>query len=267
MKDKPMVAFLGPQGTFTQEALFKYFGDDADSHSCSKIRDVFNSVIFKKTDYGIVPAENSVGGSISDTLDLFTQTDVKIYDQTSLKIKHNLLANCTKDKIKKIYSHPQVFLQCSEYINSNFKGIEIVETDSTSRAASIVKDEGNSAVIGNEILSKFYGIDIIERAVNDSGDNETKFFIISNEINPDLKSKSLILFSAKNSPGSLFKIIKIFNRKKINMTRIESRPSKINKWEYVFLIEYTNQSSREANEKLLKLIAEKTFFIKYLGSY
>lgn len=261
------VAYLGPESSFTNEASIMYFGDDSLYLSVNRIRDVIDKINNNEVDYGVVPSENSIGGTIQDTLDLFINTGLKVFDQITLKINQNLMANCSKEQIRRIYSHPQSLMQCSSYIKDNFKGVDIIESLSNSKAALIASEEEFSASIGPKLCSTTYGLKIIEENIQDSENNQTKFFIISKEIQKKLRSKSLILFSVKNKPGSLFEILKILRKFKINMTKIESRPSKVKNWEYVFIIEYENPSEEKVNYKLLNNLKKICEYLEYLGNY
>jgi chorismate mutase / prephenate dehydratase len=261
------IAFLGPNGTFAHEATLKYFSDKNEFIPVNRINDIFNEIVNNKIDFGVVPSENSVGGTIGDTLDLFVNTELKVFDQLTLKISQNLLSLTQKPKIKKIFSHPQSLMQCACYITKNFTDIECIDAFSNAKACMLAKNEVNSAAIGPRLCGKEYGLDIIEESINDSKNNETKFYIVSSKINDNLKSKSLIIFSVANKSGSLFDILKIFKQIKINMTRIESRPSKVKNWEYVFIIEYENSKDLNRNEKLINVLKKKCNYFDYLGSY
>lgn len=261
------IAYLGPKATFTHEASLKYFAENNNFIALNRIDEVFRKVIKGEADYGVVPAENSIGGTIVDTLDLFIQTDLKVFDQITLEITQNLLSTTTKDKIKKVYTHPQSFMQCSKYLFDNFKNIEYVETTSNAKAAMLAADDNMGASIGPRLCSSVYGLQILEEGINDFKHNETKFFIIAKELQQILKSRSMIIFSLPDRPGSLFDILKIFKWCKINMTRIESRPSKIKKWHYVFIIEFENSLNLKKHEKLIKNLQKKCIYFDYLGSY
>jgi len=266
MNDKK-IGFLGPKASFTYEASIKYFGENNSFIPFEKISDIFAEVKNGNADFGVVPAENSTGGSIVDTLDCFINTNLKVYDQITLKIIQNLISNSKKAEIVKIYSHPQSFLQCTNYIKTNFNKAECIETPSNTKAAIFAKNEKGSASIGPFMCAKEYGLNIIEEDISDSKNNETKFFIINNDINPKLKLKSLVLISVPNKAGSLLEILKVFKKEKINMTRIESRPSKIKNWEYVFIIEYENSAFEKKNHSLLKKLKKRCEFFDYLGTF
>ncbi|HPO49395.1 MAG TPA: prephenate dehydratase [Spirochaetota bacterium] len=261
------VAYLGPEASFTHEASIKYFGRGSLFVSVDRISEVFLKIFNGEVEYGVVPCENSVGGTIQDTLDLFIKSDIKVYDQITLEINQNLMARDKKEEVKRIYSHPQSLMQCSGFINKNFNKVEIVETLSNSKAALTARDERNSAAIGPALCAEVYSLEILEENIQDSKNNETKFFIISKNFQSELKSKSLILFSVKNKPGSLFDILKILKKNSINMTKIESRPSKTKNWDYVFIIEYENRLDKKLNERLLKKLEKRCDYLDYLGSY
>jgi chorismate mutase / prephenate dehydratase len=261
------IAYLGPKASFAHEASLKYFGSDQEFLPVNRINDVFNEVMKNDADFGMVPAENSIGGSVGDTLDLFINTDLKVFDQITLKIIQNLLSKTEKNGIKKIFSHPQSLMQCTNYIARNFPDIECIDTFSNSKACILASSESNSAAIGPRLCGDEYGLNIIEEDINDSKNNETRFYIVSNEINNNKKTKSLIIFSVPNRSGSLFDILKIFKKLRINMTRIESRPSKIKNWEYVFIVEFENSDDNSLNEKLIIDLKRKCDYFDYLGTY
>ncbi|OHD08408.1 MAG: hypothetical protein A2Y34_07950 [Spirochaetes bacterium GWC1_27_15] len=261
------IAFLGPNATFTHEASLKYFGENNEFIPINRISEIYNKIMSDEVDFGVVPSENSIGGSISDTLDLFIKTHLKVYDEVILQIKQNLLSKLTdKSQIKKIFSHPQSLMQCSGYISANFKGVECIETSSNAKASILAKDEPDSAAIGPKLCAKEYDLNIIEEGINDSKKNETKFYIISKTYG-NKKNKSLIIFSVPNKSGSLFNILKVFKKYKINMTKIESRPSKTKNWEYVFIVEYENSKEQKNNEVFIKKLKGECDYFDYLGHY
>jgi len=262
------VAYLGPDGTFCHEAALTYFKNNNKNYiPVKRIDDVFRKVINDECLYGVVPAENSIAGTIVDTIDLFAQTEIKIYDQITLEIRQTLLSNSKKEKITKIYTHSHSFYQCSKYLIDNFPNAEYIETTSNSKAAIIAANEPNSAAIGPLLCAKEYGLKVIEENINDFKHNETKFFVISKKVEDILKEKSLIIFSVPNKSGSLFNLLKIFKKNKVNMTRIESRPSKLKKWDYIFIIEYENLKDINKIKKVINKAKKICDYFNYLGSY
>lgn len=273
MKSIITVGYLGPKATFSHEASIKYFQNNREFNKSiefipvNKISDIFDKMKNDQIDYAVLPFENSTGGTIADTLDLFIKTDLKIFDQIILTINQNLLSITTKDKIKRIYAHYQSFMQCSEYISKNFKDVEIIEVSSNAKAAIMASEDKESAAIGPLLCAKEYNLNIIEEKINNKEDNETKFFVICKGLRYIFKNKSLIIFSVPNRAGSLYKVLRIFYKSNINMTKIESRPSKEKKWEYVFIIEYENSKSIKKNLSLLKRLKKRCDYFDYLGSY
>lgn len=264
---KDRIAYLGPKATFTNEAALKYFGTNNIFIPVKRIKEMFYKLKNKDVDYCVVPSENSTGGSIGDTLDLFVKTDLKIYDQTTLKIKQNLLSLYKKEEITKIFAHPQSFRQCSDYITNNFSNAEIIETYSNAEAAEFAKKTKYSASIGSVLCINEYHLNLVEEEINDNKNNETRFFIISNDKQHVFKDKSLIIFAVKNKPGKLYDALKVFKDCEINMTKIESRPSQVRNWDYVFIVEYENSMKIKNNVKLIKKLKKKCSYLDYLGSY
>jgi len=261
------VAYLGPKGTFSQEAGIKYFGENNNLIPLIRVDDVFRKVINGEVDYGIVPIENSIAGTIVDNMDLFITTNAKIYDEITLEIHQNLLSKNPREAIKKIYSHSSSLYQCSKYLIDNFPKAEYIETTSNSRAAQHASEESDAACIGPVICAKEYSLNVLEESINDYKHNETRFFIIAKKPQEVIRDRSMIIFSVPNKPGSLYHALKVFKSYKINMTKIESRPSKIRKWDYVFIVEYENGNNFEKVKKLLKKMEHLCGYFNYLGSY
>ncbi len=262
-----IIGYLGPRGTFTHEAAIEYFDENNKFIACDKIADVFHNVNDNLFDFGVVPVENSVGGTITETIDQFFKTQTRVYDQTSISIKQALMSSKTDSTIEKIYAHDQSFRQCSIFIRENYPNAELIEATSNAKAAISASSDPNSASIGPEICAKEYNLNILKCPINDRNDNETKFFIISKSIQGELKDRGMMVFSLPNKSGALFRIIKIFNNRKINMTKIESRPSMIKKWEYFFIVEYELKNIKDRHDRLIKEVQHKTEFFKFIGSY
>lgn len=261
------IAYLGPKGSYTLEASLRYFGENNEFIPVNRVTDIFNEITHNEVNFGVVPAENSIGGSVADTLDLFVNTDLKVFDRITLKIVQNLMSRYAINDIKKIFSHPQSLMQCAGYITQNFPEIECIDTFSNSKACLMASTEPNSAAIGPRLCADEYGLNILEENINDRDTNETRFYIVSNKINNSLKSKSLVIFSVPNKSGSLFEILKVFKKLKFNMTRIESRPSKIKNWEYVFIIEYENSGNKTLDKQIIEELKKKCEYFDYLGTY
>jgi chorismate mutase / prephenate dehydratase len=260
------IAYLGPKSSFTHEAALIAFPNN-ELVEKKTIMEVFESVEKKETTFGVVPIENSSGGSVPFTLDELVSGKFFIKKEFFLKIKQNLVGNSELENIKKIYSHPQGFAQCQNWLKNNAKSIELIETTSTSKAAEISAKEKNSAAICSTLAAKEFNLKIIEENINDDLENTTRFVIISSKINQNLEDKkSSIIFGVKNEPGSLFNALEAFKKFEVNMTKIESRPSKKKKWEYLFFIDFEGNLEETKVKNALKEIEKNCVEIILLGS-
>ncbi len=263
------VAYFGPVATFTHLAAMRYFGASASLIPVEGIKDVFEAVYSGQTEFGVVPVENSNEGVVSYTLDMFMDYELKISGEVMLKISHNLLSRSgEKSKIKKIYSHPQPTAQCRKWLERNMPGIPIKEATSTAKAAEIASREDDSAAIASEVAAKIYDLHFVERHIEDFKDNYTRFFIISWE--PAAKTgrdKTSIMFSTKDRPGALFTVLEPFKQAKINLTKIESRPSKRKAWEYIFFVDMEGHTEDKKVMKAIEEVSEGCLYLKILGSY
>lgn len=263
------VAFLGPEGTFSEIAVVKRFGYDIEKVYTKSIPDIFKEVSKGKADIGVIPIENSYNGVVAQTLDEFVDSHLRIIGELFLKVHHSLLSK-EKDlkDIRRLYSHSQALGQCKEWIENNLEGVEIVETLSTSEAAKISSKEKNSASIGNEVLSKKYGLNILASNIEDDPMNITRFWIVGeNQISRTGDDKTTILCYIKDKPGALFDLIKPFRDMRVNMTKIESRPSRIKLWDYLFFIDFEGHTEDDKIKKLLTEIEKNASLVKVLGSY
>lgn len=267
--EKPIViAYLGPRATFTHSAALKRFGSSVNYLSCGSIGDVFSEVEKDNADYGVVPIENSIEGAISHTLDLLVDSDLKICSQVHLDISHNLLGRCAKKNMKKVYSNPQVFGQCRLWLESNLPKIDLIEVSSTTRAAQIAASEKNAACIASILAAKEYGLAVIARDIEDSPHNITRFLVIGKiEADPTGRDKTSIMFSIKDKVGALHDMLLPFKKYGINLTKIESRPSKRRAWDYFFFIDLLGHVHEARIKKALAKLDEKCKFLKVLGSY
>ena len=262
------VAYLGPEASFTHEAAKKRFGSAPEYTPCLNIRDVFSVVEKGQADYGVVPVENSIEGAVTYTLDMFIDTDLKICSQIMLEISHNLLANCELRKIKKIYSHPIVFGQCRMWLEANLPGVELKEVPSTTYAAQLAKKEKNAGAIASLLAARTYGLKVLARSIEDFPHNYTRFLVIGEHISrPTGKDKTSILFSIKDEVGALHHMLLPFKRRGINLTKIESRPSKVKAWDYYFFLDFEGHIDEERVKLALDELEKRCKFMKVLGSY
>jgi len=263
------VAYLGPEGTFTHLAAMKKFGEKAKYIPVKTIDEVFREVEKKRVDYGVVPVENSIEGIVTHTLDVFLESDLKIISEISLEIHHYLLSKENSiDKIKKIYSHPQAIAQCRNWIGENLPEAEIFETESTISAVKKVMKEKNAAAIASEIASSMYNLNIIAERIEDFRENITRFLVIGSDFAEKTgNDKTSILFSIKDRVGALHDILSYFKEENINLTKIESRPSKKKAWEYVFFVDFIGHKDDINVKRALNNVEKVSVFLKILGSY
>ena len=264
------VAFLGPEGTFTQEAALKHFGHSAVSIAKAAIDEVFRDVMAGSCNYGVVPVENSTGGVVSHTLDNFIDSSLKICGEVELRIHQNFLIgpNTDKKNITRVYSHAQSLAQCRQWLDSNYPNIERVAVSSNSEAAKRVKGEWNSAAITGDMSSKLYGLTKLSEKIEDRPDNSTRFLIIGREDVPiSGDDKTSIVVSVRNKPGALHDLLEPFRRGNVDLTRVETRPSRSGKWSYVFFIDFSGHTQDPAVAKVLEELVEEVAELKVLGSY
>ena len=264
------VAFQGEIGAYSEIAVYKHFTSDAQTIPCKSFSDVFKSVEAGNVDYGVVPVENSIEGSVNQVYDLFLEYDLEVCGEIILKIEHCLLANRNADlnSIKVVYSHPQALAQCSNFLER--LGCKIIPTYDTAGGAKIVKERGTNdvAAIASERAAEIYGMKILARDISNTPDNYTRFLVISTEDSPPTgNDKTSIIFSLKHVPGSLYKALEEFALREINLTKIESRPTKRRPWEYNFYLDFEGHRNDPKCMEALKGLEKKATFIKILGSY
>jgi chorismate mutase/prephenate dehydratase len=268
--EEPMrVAFLGPPATFTHLAGLRHFGSSASFVPFTSVRGIFEAVDTGHADYGIVPIENSTEGIVSYTLDMFMDYDLKINAEVMLEVSHNLLSKSGDiKKIRKVYSHPQPVAQCRGWLEKNLPDVPVVEAASTSKAAEIASGQEDAAAIASELAARTYDLHFVERHIEDSRRNVTRFLVIAGESPPESgRDKTSIMFSVKDRPGALYDILTPFKRAGINLTKIESRPSKRKAWEYIFFVDMEGHADDEAVSGAIGQMKEECLFLKILGSY
>lgn len=263
------VAYLGPEGTFTHLAALRHFGSSASYVPVESIKATFDAVEGDKAEYGLVPIENSNEGVVSYTLDMFADYDLMIAAEILLEISHNLVSKSgEKAKVKKIYSHPQATAQCRIWLERNMPGVPIFEATSTSRAAEIASTDEESAAIASELAAKLYDLNFVEKRIEDNKKNYTRFLMISKDFPSRTGSdKTSIMFSLKDRPGALYESLEPFKKANINLTKIESRPSKRRAWEYIFFIDMIGHIDDENLKWAIEKMKENCLYLKHLGSY
>lgn len=262
------IAYLGPEASFSNLAAMKRFGSQVEFVATDNIAEVFLEVEKDNADYGVVPVENSIEGAVSHTLDMFVDFDLKICSEIMLDVAHNLLANCPKEKIARVYSNPYVFGQCRLWLQENLSRAEEIEVPSTTRAAQIAAKEKNSACIASLLAAKIYKLKIIASDIEDSPHNITRFMVIGKtDVPPTNHDKTSIMFSIKDKIGALHDMLLPFKKYKINLTKIESRPSKRKAWDYYFYVDLEGHRENLHVKKALLELENKCKFLKVLGSY
>lgn len=268
IQQKQKVAFLGPEGSFSHQVAFSVFSQDGDLVSMKDIESVIEAVASSRADLGVVPVENSTEGMINRTLDTMATTRLSVCQELLLPIKNCLLSNVPREKIERVYSHPQPIAQCKGWLMANLPQAEIIETTSTSEAAMEAKSRDNSAAVASAIASELYGLPIIADNINDIRENITRFWVITRKaLSVAGKAKTSIIATLDNVPGALYNALGIFSRNGINLTKIESRPSRKSPWEYLFFIDFQGNLVDENVKTAMDEIKATTRDIIVLGSY
>lgn len=262
------IAYLGPEASFSHLASIKRFGSQVDFIACNSISEVFLEVERDNANFGVVPIENSIEGAVSHTLDMFIDSDLKICSQVILDVSHNLLANCAKDSIKRVYSNPYVFGQCRLWLQKNLSFAEQIEVSSTSKAAQIAVKEKDSSCIASILAAKVYKLKVVAYDIEDSPHNITRFLVIGkSDVPRTAKDRTSVMFSVKDKIGALHEMLIPFKKYKINLTKIESRPSKKKAWDYYFYVDFEGHRDSPSVKKALLELENKCKFLKVLGSY
>jgi chorismate mutase/prephenate dehydratase len=269
-QQKPLnIAYLGPQGTFSEMATYKYFGHSVSAMPVTSIDSVFAEVEAGIADYGMVPVENSTEGAVNNTLDMFLSSPLKICGELDLPIHHNLMSRTEKiNEILTVFSHRQSLAQCRGWLNENMPHAECIAVSSNAEAAKRAQYTEHAAAIAGESAATMYGLHILHKEIEDRSDNSTRFLIIGKQmLVASGDDKTSLLVAAKDQPGALFHILKPLSECGVSMTRIESRPSKLGKWDYVFFIDVDGHNQDENLAKALRLLKRITTQLKVLGSY
>ncbi|MEE9326194.1 MAG: prephenate dehydratase [Cocleimonas sp.] len=267
------VSFLGPKGTFSQEAANKHFGQAVETVPTGSIGQVFREVENGTVDYGVVPIENSTEGVISYTLDVFMNSPLKISGEVKLRIHQNLMMDPKTNENKwrsaeRIYSHQQSLAQCREWLDSHIPTAERIPVSSNTEAARMALADDNAAAIAGSLAAETYGLNIAQENIEDSKDNTTRFLVIGKQdVPPSGVDKTTLMISAKNKSGALYHLLAPLAANGLDMTRIESRPSRNANWEYYFFMDINGHKDDEKVSRALKELSEESELIRVLGSY
>ena len=262
------IAYLGPEATFTHQAAIRRFGASLRYAAQKTIADVFTEVSKHRADYGVVPVENSTEGVVTHTLDMFVDSDLKIVSQIILKVQQCLMSNSPRARIKKLYVHPQSLAQCRGWIQNHLPRVEIVETSSNARSAELAAKEKGSAAIGGLLAAEKYDLAILEQDIQDNAANATRFLVLGRQCSPPTGAdRTSLMVSISHKVGALHHALAAFRRHRINLTKIESRPSKRKAWEYYFFIDCDGHGQERKVAKAIEHLGRECSYVKVLGSY
>jgi chorismate mutase/prephenate dehydratase len=263
------VAFLGPEGTFTQAAVLKHFGHSVRALSLATSDEVFHEVEGGVADFGVVPIENSTEGSVNNTLDLLVMSPLKICGEVELRIRQHLLGRMRElAQIRRVYSHQQSLAQCRHWLEQRLAGVELVAVSSNAEAARWARDEEGAAAIAGETAAEVYGLAVLMANIEDRPDNTTRFLVIGRELLPSSgRDKTSLLLSSRHQAGALQELLYPLAKHRVSMTRIESRPSRQGKWDYVFFVDVEGHASDPDVAAALKDLEVLAARFRVLGSY
>jgi chorismate mutase/prephenate dehydratase len=267
--ERPLrIGYLGPAGSFSHTAAMLKFGQSVEYEPLADITSIFDEVSKGHCDLGLAPVENTMGGGVIETLDALIDSNVKVCAEVQMAIHHSLLGNCSMEKIEKIYSKPEVFAQCRSWLSATFKETQTVPVASTAKAAQMAANEPNTAAIGSNIAAELYGLRIIFENIEDIANNITRFLVISREdAKPTGEDKTAILFSTAHKAGALSDVLDVFKTYRINMTNIESRPSKKREWEYYFFVDFLGHRMDQNIQDGLTEARKHCLQLSILGSF
>ncbi len=268
LEKPPRIAYLGPGGSFSHTAALLKFGKSVEFEPLADIRGIFDEICKGHCDLGVVPVENSTGGGVNETLDALIETDVKICAEVMMAIHHNLLANCTLEEVEKVYSKPEVFAQCRNWLASTFKETNTIAVASTAKAAQMAAAEDYAAAIGSRVAADLYGLQVVCENIEDITNNVTRVLVVSREdARPTGEDKTAILFSTAHKAGALADVLEVFRKYSMNMTNIESRPSRKREWEYYFFVDLLGHRTDERVKAGLEEARQHCLQLSILGSF
>jgi prephenate dehydratase len=263
------IAFQGEPGAYSEQAVFNYFGN-VETQPCESFDVVFDSVVSDDCEFGLIPIENSLAGSIHQNYDLLLRHDLYIVGEYLLRVQHCLIAlpGVKKAEIKKAISHPQALGQCAAYLRG--LGIKPVQGYDTAGSVKMLKESGarDTAAIASRRAAEIYEMQILEEGIEDNAENYTRFLAISKtSVKPEGEAKTSIVFTLKNQPGALFKALSVFALRDIDLTKIESRPLQGKLWDYLFYVDFIGATHEETSRKALDHLSEYALMLRVLGSY
>jgi chorismate mutase/prephenate dehydratase len=262
------IAYLGPEATFTHQAAIQRFGASLNYSAHKTITDVFIEVSKHRADYGVVPVENTTEGVVTHTLDMFVDSDLKIVSQIVLPIQFCLASRGPRKSIKKLYTHPQALAQCRHWVRLHLPQIEIIEASSNSRAAELAAADKTAGAITSLLAAERYGVPVLEIDIQDSSHNATRFLVLGRQCSPPSShDRTSLMFSIADKVGALYNALAPFRQYQLNMTKIESRPSKRKAWEYFFFVDCDGHMNDPKVARAIVQLDKRCNFVKVLGSY
>lgn len=270
LQKKLAISFFGPEASFSHAAALQCFGRGAQYAPARTISEVFSEVDKGRADFGVVPIENSTGGGVYHTLDMFIDSPLSICAELERPIHHYLMGRGVRslDRVSTIYTHYQALAQCRDWVDEHLPKARVVESTSTSEAAREAARRPGSVAIASELAAERYKLNILASRIEDSAQNFTRFLVIgTTEPQPTGRDKTSIMFSIKDRPGALYDILVPFKKAGLNLTKIESRPTRQKAWEYIFFVDFLGHRSSPRAQRALELLERSCVFLKILGSY
>ena len=262
------IAYFGPEATNTHQAARSKFGASVNYTPQVSIADVFDVVARGNADYGVVPIENSTEGAVNHTLDVFMDSELRICAQILMKIENHLATKCARGEITKLYSHPQVFGQCRQWLQRTMPNVELIEAGSTPRAAELASQQPDAGALVGRMAAEEHHLPIVEMSVQDNPNNTTRFLVIGPVAPPPTgEDRTSLMFCIRDEPGALFRALEPFNRLHISMSKIESRPSKRKAWEYFFFVDAEGHAEQTPMKEAIAELSKHCTLVKILGTY
>ncbi len=263
-----VIAYFGPEATWTHQAARNKFGASVSYLPRESIGDVFEAVSRGRADYGVVPIENSTEGAVNHTLDVFIESELRICAQLTLKIEHHFMAVMPREQVRRVFSHPQVFGQCRQWLHDHLPGVDQVEVSSTARAGEMAAKATDAGALAGRMVAELYGLSILDAGVQDRATNTTRFLVIGpKDCPPTGRDKTSLMFGVPDRAGALFSALEPLQRTGVSMSKIESRPSKRKPWEYVFFVDVEGHRQEDRLVQSIGEVEARCSFLKILGSY
>lgn len=262
------IAFLGPEATYTHQAAVRRFGTSLNYAPQKTIAEVFAEVEKNRAEYGVVPVENTTEGVVTHTLDMFVDSPLQIIAQIIMPIEHCLIGKGTVDSVKKLYSHPQAYAQCRNWVRETMPRVEFIGSSSTTAAAALAAKSKTAAAISSALAAEKYNLNILEAGIQDHSGNATRFLVLGQSGSASTgNDRTSLMFTVNDKVGALHNALQPFRSLRLNMTKIESRPSKRKAWEYIFFVDVDGHANDPKVAKAIAKLSETCSFVKILGSY